>query len=74
MHKHKKKIERIVCWSDCVNPENCSGAAHGNITLLQTCSCGAEQRVEVNGFHKNRSGWLTSSDEGSYGMHAPGEN
>lgn len=55
-HKHrvKTRVERgfthPVAW-----PENRS--AHGNITRVDTCSCGAIRSTNINGNHIERGQW-----------------
>jgi hypothetical protein len=38
-------------------PVECSGAAHGGVTHVDCCSCGAERRTESNGTHVQRGAW-----------------
>jgi len=33
-------------------------AAHGNVTLVETCRCGAERRTNVNGRHAEQGSWV----------------
>jgi len=44
-------------FSECVRPYACGGAAHGGITLIETCSCGASRSVNVNGRHGESGPW-----------------
>jgi len=33
-------------------------AAHGNITRIEVCACGAQRSVAINGVHRERGEWL----------------
>ena len=66
MHKHKMKTEVTRAWAYCVNPHSgCSGAAHGAVTRVQTCSCGATRRIEGNGRHATKGQWYDAEPDGS---------
>ena len=57
IHKHKPATESIRCFTAPVAyPEN--PAAHGNICISQTCSCGATRRINKNGRHIERGPWI----------------
>jgi hypothetical protein len=40
--------------------ENENRAAHGNICRVDTCSCGATRRTNINGSHIERGVWATA--------------
>lgn len=62
-HRHRNYGERrIVGWSHCVAATACSGAAHGGITYIEHCRCGAERRIESNGRHEAKGSWLDPAD------------
>jgi hypothetical protein len=44
-------------FTECVRPYDCEGAAHGGITLIEACLCGASRRVNVNGHHGESGPW-----------------
>lgn len=57
MHNHETKRDKDTPFNHCVNPHNCNPAAHGNITSLETCSCGATRKVNINGAHLEYGHW-----------------
>ena len=60
-HQHRVKWSGVPrCFSSCVNPERCKPEAHGNITVLDKCACGATREVNINGNWIERREW---SDE-----------
>lgn len=64
-HKHKAdpKRHQITGWSYCVAAGPCNGAAHGSITYIDRCACGAKRLTESNGLHKKRGPWTGGTDE-----------
>ena len=56
-HRHKVKTHRTVGWSGCVGPRTCDGLAHGGVTHVDECACGATRRTESNGSHRASAGW-----------------
>jgi hypothetical protein len=38
-------------------------AAHGCVTEVQTCSCGAVRAVNINGRHVERGSWSTHDQQ-----------
>lgn len=56
-HRHQIKTTRTVGWTHCVAEGCYCGAAHGGVTHVDTCSCGAERRTESNGRHTARGPW-----------------
>lgn len=42
---------------------SCGPAAHGGVTVVETCSCGARRRINVNGRHvENGTWWMPMVD------------
>jgi len=58
-HTHKAKTRRIVGFSHCVcvAPRRCDGRAHGGLTEIARCRCGAERRTNVNQGFRERGEW-----------------
>lgn len=56
-HRHREKTSSMTGWQHCVARGSCSGAAHGAVTLISRCACGAVRKVESNGRHQESSGW-----------------
>jgi hypothetical protein len=62
-HKHKAEQSKDVGWTACVTPDECATHpyprqdAHGNITRVDTCSCGAIRKSEINGGRTNYGPW-----------------
>lgn len=56
-HEDKRTEPEIHGWTSCVAPMGCSGAAHGGVTIVEVCECGAKRRIESNGRHENTSDW-----------------
>jgi hypothetical protein len=50
-------------WQGCILTADearhidCSGAAHGGVTYVEHCACGAIRETESNGAHEISSGW-----------------
>ena len=63
-HRHRPASTRTICWSYCVAAGRCSGAAHGNVTHVETCSCGATRAEEVNGTFIARGAWQPAGARG----------
>jgi hypothetical protein len=62
VHRHKVKSTQIVGWTQCITPDECAAHpekqdAHGGVLKIDTCSCGAIRRSEVNGTASNRTSW-----------------
>lgn len=63
-HRHRKSTSgRDYCFHACVNPEACREGAHGNITRLETCSCGATRSVNLNGLWSEYGPWIEKRGE-----------
>lgn len=61
-HQAKPKLARESAWSHCVTPDLCAAhpdrqSAHGNITRIDVCSCGAERVSEININRTNYGAW-----------------
>lgn len=48
MHRHRAKKTREQAFTACQRPDRCNPAAHGNLTVEDTCQCGAVRRTNVN--------------------------
>ena len=64
-HHHRAVAgeDRTVGWTHCVAAGGCSGAAHGGVTFVSVCSCGARRLTESNGKHTRCSGWIEPTAE-----------
>ena len=56
-HRHKAVTDRDVCFSRCLRPRGCNPAAHGNINRIEECTCGARRETNLNGRHRESTGW-----------------
>jgi hypothetical protein len=62
-HTHRAKPDsKVRGWTHCVTPRECAAdpkraVAHGNITRVDTCSCGATRLSETNGGRTNYAPW-----------------
>lgn len=66
MHKHKAKSKKTTPFFGPVSgTRKQNPAAHGNVTVIAKCRCGAERSTNVNGPHVERGQW--SSPEGVLG-------
>jgi len=74
-HRHCPITEREFCYFHCVNPDHCRRrgpmswqtytvhpGSHGNITRIETCTCGAIRKTNINGQHIERSAWVGRSE------------
>lgn len=56
MHKHRVKTYQDRAFFGPVrHPEK--PAAHGNITRIASCACGAVRRTNINGSHREVGQW-----------------
>lgn len=62
-HKHKAADSRDVAFSGPVSIDRENPAAHGNITQIDRCRCGAERRTNINQHHVERGEWSTDEAE-----------
>jgi hypothetical protein len=57
-HRHAAVSSRDVIFTQSRNPdEKQNRAAHGNITRVDTCACGAVRRTHINQHHIEREAW-----------------
>jgi hypothetical protein len=56
-HQHRATETTTRPFAGPVNTRRHNRAAHGNITRIDRCSCGAERRTNINGRHKERGPW-----------------
>ena len=56
-HRHRAKHEKVRCYSYPIPGARYNPAAHGNIMVVRTCSCGAIQRVNENQGYVERGPW-----------------
>jgi hypothetical protein len=56
-HVHHPICQQERCFSGCVDPHDCTPAAHGGMTYRDVCSCGAERATNVNGTHEEEGPW-----------------
>lgn len=64
MHDHKMERSRVTPYMGSVargvaRDEN--RAAHGGITRIETCACGASRLVNANGSHVEAGAWREPS-------------
>lgn len=60
-HRHRPRIVTTGPFFAPVGSARENPAAHGNITLTQTCGCGAMRMVNVNGEAREVGQWWTGS-------------
>ena len=65
MHRHRMKTSEDQGFSCAITrPDGTQNpAAHGVIRQIDTCSCGAVRHTNINGSHRESSGWMTDDDE-----------
>jgi hypothetical protein len=58
-HRHRVKHHTTVCWTHCVSARGwgCE-EAHGCVTHVDTCRCGAQRKTESNGRRSYRGQWV----------------
>lgn len=62
-HKHKASTSRTTAFLGPVGPaEDQDPCAHGGISYLQRCACGATRRVNVNGSHIEMGEWVEAEE------------
>lgn len=69
-HRHRAIPDRSkeYLWTSCVTPRECAAswrrqAAHGNIVIVDFCSCGATRRSELNAGLVNYGPWVEPDDD-----------
>jgi hypothetical protein len=61
-HRAVPTLSKTVCWTHCVRHKGCSGAAHGGVTFIDTCRCGARRYTESNGGYTRRGPWVEDAE------------
>lgn len=56
-HRHRRKTSIDRPYFGPVRPSHRNPAADGNVTRVETCSCGMRRLVNVNGHHREASVW-----------------
>lgn len=59
VHAPIRSQRRELPFLHCVNGEACTPGAHGNVTVIDTCRCGARRRANTNQAFYESSGWQT---------------
>jgi len=49
---------RDVPYGWCVQPWRCVEGAHGNVTRIDVCRCGAQRQTNINQNHVERGSWV----------------
>lgn len=57
-HQHRSATKTTWGWTACVTDGACDGRAHGGITRVARCRCGAVREAEENGGVARRGGWM----------------
>jgi hypothetical protein len=63
-HKHPGIIWRTIDFSGCVAPDQCVPEAHGDITDIAKCSCGAAQKTNINREYSEIGPWEETDPAG----------
>lgn len=63
--RHKATTERTIGYLYCCasKPWLCSGRAHGGVTHIETCRCGATRLTNSTGGYSETSGWVLPQEE-----------
>ena len=57
-HQHQVSSWGTVDFSECVAPDQCIPEAHGDITDIARCVCGATRKANINGAYREpEPGW-----------------
>jgi hypothetical protein len=56
-HRHQVISWVTVDFSECVAPDQCVPEAHGDITDIARCSCGAVQKTNINRQYREIGPW-----------------
>jgi hypothetical protein len=62
-HAHTVRRWRTQSFQDCVAPERCTPAAHGHVTDIIECFCGATRQINVNGPYREIGPWQRATEE-----------
>lgn len=59
-HRHRAVPSRSDdrCYAGCVDPDRCQPAAHGCVTIIDVCRCGARRHTNANGRHVEYGPWV----------------
>lgn len=59
MHHHApiKSASQLRAFVGCVRPASCEPCAHGNVTRIDVCRCGARRAMNINQAFVESSGW-----------------
>jgi hypothetical protein len=63
-HSHQVISWVTVGFHGCVAPDQCVPEAHGDITDIANCSCGAVQRTNINREYREIGPWEETDPEG----------
>jgi hypothetical protein len=64
-HQHQVISWVTVDFSGCVVPDQCVPEAHGDITDIAKCSCGAVQKTNINGEYREIGLWEEANPAGA---------
>jgi hypothetical protein len=56
-HTHHAENWVTVVFQGCVAPDQCVPEAHGHVTDITTCYCGAVQKTNINRGHREIGPW-----------------
>jgi len=62
-HTHRAAETMERAFAGPVSTDRQNPAAHGNVTVIDACRCGAERRRNINGRHSESSGWIVAGEE-----------
>ena len=64
MHTHRIETtqDRPFTGPVVFEPAKQKPAAHGNITRIDVCKCGATRRTNINGRATERGPWITANE------------
>lgn len=57
MHRHRQARSKVVGYLGAEWSTNAQRQAHGDLTVIEHCSCGATRRRHVNGVHEHVEPW-----------------
>ena len=57
IHKHRARAIKDIPFQGCTRPDHCRPEAHGNITVVSTCPCGATRMNNINRGFIERGEW-----------------
>lgn len=59
-HRHRGTGSTVLPFSGAVSRSQ-NPAAHGGVCIVKTCACGATQRINCNGMHREHGAWTGGS-------------